>query len=274
MADLQPADLAFIAKFLRERSGLVVTADKGYLLDSRLGPLARRHGCKDVSDLIGRLRAGGDDTLARLVVEAMTTNESFFFRDQKPFDHFKAISLPHLLRERAGKRSIRIWCAAASSGQEPYSLAIMLKEQAEALRGWKIEIVATDLDREILDRAKAGMYSQFEVQRGLPIQLLVKYFKKQDQLWQIDASLRAMVQFREFNLLNDPRPLGQFDMVYCRNVLIYFDPPTKGRVLDGIAGLMPHDGFLYLGGAETVLGVSNRFAAIPNERGVYRRTPA
>ena len=272
MADLQPGDLAFIAKFLRDRSGLVVTADKGYLLDSRLGPLARRNGCKDVADLIGRLRSGRDDTLARLAVEAMTTNESFFFRDQKPFDHFKVSSLPHMLRERAGKRSIRIWCAAASSGQEPYSLAIMLKEAAEALRGWKIEIVATDLDREILERAKCGMYSQFEVQRGLPIQMLVKHFKKRDMLWQIDDSLRAMVQFKEFNLLNDPRALGQFDIVYCRNVLIYFDPPTKGRVLDGIAGLMPADGFLYLGGAETVLGVTNRFAAIPNERGVYRRT--
>ncbi|MBY0431848.1 MAG: protein-glutamate O-methyltransferase CheR, partial [Rhodospirillales bacterium] len=203
------------------------------------------------------------------VTEAMTTNESFFFRDIKPFDIFRQTVLPHLLQHRAAKKTFRVWCAAASSGQEPYTLAMLLKEEAAKLAGWRFEIVGTDISTEVLDRAKSGMYSQFEVQRGLPIQLLVKYFKKQGELWQIDAGIRSMVQYKHFNLLHDPKPLGQFDVVFCRNVLIYFDQPTKTRVLDAIARQMPGDGFLYLGGAETVLGISDKFVPLPGQRGIY-----
>ena len=174
-----------------------------------------------------------------------------------------------MLASRAAKKSFRIWSAACSSGQEAYSLAMILKEEAAKLAGWKIEIIGTDISNEMLEKAKAGMYSQFEVQRGLPIQLLVKYFKKNNEMWQIDPSIRAMVQFKEYNLLHDLKPLGQFDVVFCRNVLIYFDQPTKTRVLENISKNMPDDGFLYLGGAETVLGISDRFKPIPEQRGVY-----
>jgi chemotaxis protein methyltransferase CheR len=266
---LRPDDFDFVARMLKERSGLVIGRDKAYLLESRLMPLARKRGLKSLEDLVTTMRSSRDEGLMRDVTEAMTTNESFFFRDIKPFDQFRDVVLPQMMQLRASKRQIRIWSAACSSGQEAYSLAMMLRENAAKLAGWRIEIVGTDISIEMLEKAKAGLYSQFEVQRGLPIQLLVKYFQKKDESWQIDSALRAMVQFREYNLLHDLRQLGQFDIVFCRNVLIYFDQGTKGRVLDSISRQMPDDGILYLGGAETVLGISDRFRPIPNQRGIY-----
>ncbi|MGE5504947.1 MAG: CheR family methyltransferase [Actinomycetota bacterium] len=265
---MRPEDFDFVAKMLKDRSGLIITRDKAYLLESRLTPVARKRGFKGLEDLVGSLRTAGEDLL-REVTEAMTTNESFFFRDIKPFDQFKALVLPAMLQQRATKKSLRIWSAASSSGQEAYSLAMILKEEATRLAGWKIEIVGTDISTEMLEKAKAGMYSQFEVQRGLPIQYLVKYFKKNAEMWQIDPAIRGMVQYREYNLLHDLKPLGQFDVVFCRNVLIYFDQPTKTRVLDNISRIMPDDGFLYLGGAETVLGISDKFKPMPDQRGIY-----
>ncbi len=265
---LRPDDFDFLARLLKERSGLVITTDKSYLLESRLMPLARQRNLKGIEDIIAKLRSR-DEALARDVTEAMTTNESFFFRDGKPFEQFRQTILPQLLASRNPRKSIRIWSAACSSGQEAYSLAMILKEDAAKLAGWHVEIVATDISVEMLEKAKAGLYSQFEVQRGLPIQLLVKYFKKKDESWQIDSSLRAMVQFRECNLLHELRALGQFDVVFCRNVLIYFDQPTKARVLESIGKLLPEDGVLFLGGAETVLGISDRFKPMPNQRGIY-----
>ena len=172
-----PSDFDYIARILKERSGLIITPDKAYLLESRLTPIARKRGLKTVDELIGIMRTSGEDLL-REVTEAMTTNESFFFRDIKPFDQFKSLVLPQLLQTRASKRSIRIWSAACSSGQEAYSLAMILKEESAKLAGWKIEIIGTDISHDVLEKAKAGLYSQFEVQRGLPIQMLVKYFKK------------------------------------------------------------------------------------------------
>lgn len=266
---LRPDDFDFVARLLRERSGLVITRDKAYLLESRLTPLARKRGLKGIEELIAAMRSSRDEALLRGVTEAMTTNESFFFRDIKPFDQFRDLVLPQFLQARAAKRSLRIWSAACSSGQEAYSLAMILHEQAAKLAGWRIEIIGTDISQEILDKARAGSYTQFEVQRGLPIQLLVKYFQKKGDNWQIDPALRAMVQFREFNLLHDMRALGQFDIVFCRNVLIYFDQPTKSRVLENISKQMPDDAMLYLGGAETVLGISDRFRPLPNQRGIY-----
>lgn len=265
---LRPDDFDFLAKLLKDRSGLAITPDKSYLLESRLMPLARRYGLKSLDEIVARLR-GHNLELARDVTEAMTTNESFFFRDQKPFDLFRDVVLPRLLETRAQRRSFRIWSAACSSGQEAYSLSILLKEAAAKLAGWKIDIIGTDLSKEVLAKAKAGLYSQFEVQRGLPIQMLIKHFVKKDESWQIDASLRAMVRFQEWNLLEDLKGLGQFDVVFCRNVLIYFDPPTKTRVLANIARQMPDDGILFLGGAETVLGISESFKPMPNHRGLY-----
>jgi chemotaxis protein methyltransferase CheR len=272
---LKPEDFDFLAKLLKERSGLIITPDKAYLLESRLMPVARARNLKSLDEIVAKMRMR-DEALAREVTEAMTTNESFFFRDSKPFDQFKDTVLPAMTQARSGKRAIRIWSAACSSGQEAYSLAMILKEESAKLAGWRIEIIGTDISQEMLEKAKAGLYSQFEVQRGLPIQYLVKYFKKKDESWQIDPAIRAMVQFREFNLLQDMKMLGQFDVVFCRNVLIYFDQPTKSRVLDNVSRQMPDDGILYLGGAETVLGISDRFKPMPNQRGIYcvTRDPA
>ena len=262
-------DFEFICQILRERSGLVLTNDKAYLLESRLLPVARKWKLATFDDLVRVIRTKMDEAVVRDVVEAMTTNESFFFRDTKPFDQFKALVLPALLKSRAASRTIRIWSAACSSGQEPYSLAMILSESAAQLNGWRIEIVGTDLSTEILNRAKEGMYSQFEVQRGLPITMLVKNFAQIGDRWQINAKIRGMVQYKEFNLLQDPMPLGRFDVVFCRNVLIYFDQPTKTRVLNSVSKLMPEDGFLFLGGAETVLGITDKFQMVPGQRGVY-----
>lgn len=266
---MRPEDFDFISKLVKDRSGLVLTKDKAYLLESRLMPVARKRGLKGLEELAQEMRAKKDAALIQEVVEAMTTNESFFFRDMKPFDLFRDSIMPDVLKTRASQKSLRVWCAAASSGQEPYSLAMILKEMAPKMAGWRIEIVGTDISRDILDKAKKGTYSQFEVQRGLPIQMLLKYFDKKGETWDIKPDIRAMVQYKEYNLLENLAPLGKFDVVFCRNVLIYFDQETKGRVLGGIASLMPPDGVLFLGGAETVLGVSDRFKPVSGQRGVY-----
>ena len=262
-------DFELIAQLLKERSGLALNKEKAYLLESRLNPVARKWNISGFDELAQAIRNKKDEALLVDVTEAMTTNESFFFRDQKPFDQFSEIVLPHLLKARAAKRSFRIWCAACSSGQEPYTLAMLLKEHAAKLAGWRVEILATDLSNEILDKAKEGLYSQFEVQRGLPISLLVKNFAQIGDRWQIDDSLRKMVRFQQFNLLDDFSSLGKFDVVFCRNVLIYFDTLTKTTVLNGMADLLPPDGFLYLGGAETVLGTTDRFQIMQGQRGIY-----
>ncbi|MCH8036369.1 MAG: protein-glutamate O-methyltransferase [Proteobacteria bacterium] len=262
-------DFEIIAQLLKERSGLALNKEKAYLLESRLNPVARKWNFSGFDELAQAIRKKGEEALLVDVTEAMTTNESFFFRDQKPFDQFTELVLPHLLKARAAQRSIRIWSAACSSGQEPYTLAMLLKEHASKLEGWRVEIVATDLSNEILDKAKEGLYSQFEVQRGLPITHLVKYFVQVGERWQIEESLRKMIKFQQFNLLGDFSSLGKFDVVFCRNVLIYFDTPTKTQVLNGIANLLPADGFLYLGGAETVLGTTDRFEIMQGYRGIY-----
>jgi len=204
------------------------------------------------------------------VVEAMTTNETFFFRDKVPFDHFRDAIMPEMLKARAGRKSIRIWCAAGSTGQEPYSLAMCLKEMSAAIAGWRIEIIATDLSQEVLEKSRAGIYSQFEVQRGLPIQMLVKYFKQTGEFWQINADIRAMVQHRPLNLLHDFSQLGVFDVIFCRNVLIYFDQDTKINIFNRLARIMEPDGFLVLGAAETVVGLTDVFKPFPEKRGLYR----
>jgi len=265
------SSLAFetLANLLKTKSGLIIGTDKLYLLETRLAAIVKREKVVDMNGLAERLRRPGNDALARDVVEAMTTNESFFFRDDKPFLHFRTQALPRLVAARPPGSPLRVWSAASSSGQEAYSLAMIVAESSGALGGRKVEIVGTDIARDQLARAREGVYSQFEVQRGLPVQMLMRYFRKEESSWRIADTIRAMAQFREYNLLSDLRPLGKFDIVFCRNVLIYFDQPTKTRVLEAIAGLMPPDGLLYLGGAETVLGITPRFGPMPNERGVY-----
>ena len=266
---MNKADFDFLSSLLRNRSGLVLSDEKAYLLESRLGPVARKHGLTTVDEIAAQLRTRPSSPLELDVVEAMTTNESFFFRDTRPFDQFKEIVLTQLQEARKSSRSLRIWSAACSSGQEPYTLAMILKEQAAKLAGWRIEIIATDLSTAILDKAKEGIYSQFEVQRGLPINLLMKYFSQAGDRWQISQELRGMIDYRMFNLLESPASLGRFDIVFLRNVLIYFDQPTKTQVLERVAKQMPSDGYLYLGGAETVLGITDRFQVLPGQRGLY-----
>ena len=266
---MNTADFEFLASTLKQRSGLVLTEEKAYLLESRLMPVARKFGFAGLPDLIQTVRKERPEDLLRDITEAMTTNESLFFRDMKPFDQLRNLVIPKLIESRGPTRKLRIWSAASSSGQEPYSIAILLKEMADALTGWDIEILATDISVDMLNRARAGLYTQFEVQRGLPISTLVKYFKQVGEKWRLDAGIRSMVKFKEFNLLDDTRQLGQFDIVFCRNVLIYFDQQTKAEVLSRISNIMPQDGVLYLGGAETVLGITDKFVPITGHRGMY-----
>lgn len=266
---MKPEDFAFFCKLILDRTGLVLGADKTYLIESRLTPVTRKHNLPNLEALAAALRQGKDEAILRDFTDALMTNESFFFRDTKPFDQFRDVVLPKLLTSRAQSRRLRIWSAACSTGQEAYSLAMILKEQAAKLAGWQVDIIGTDISSEVLARAAAGVYTQFEVQRGLPIQLLVKYFKQDGDRWQIAPEIRSMVQYRSFNLLDDPSPLGSFDVVFCRNVLIYFDQKTKTGILDRISRRMSPDGFLYLGGAETVLGISDRFEPLAGQRGLY-----
>jgi chemotaxis protein methyltransferase CheR len=266
---MTPADFQFLARYLKEQSGLALAEDKGYLLESRLVPVARAHGLKSIDDVAAAVRLGQNKRLMATVVEAMTTNESFFFRDIKPFEQFKTVVLPQLITRRSAAKHIRIWSAACSTGQEPYTLAMLLIEAAAQLQGWRVEIIATDIAPGVLAKARAGLYSQFEVQRGLPVQMLIKNFSQKAEGWEIAPHLRAMINFREFNLLSEMRGLGTFDVVLCRNVLIYFDQPTKAGVLGRIRAQMRDDGILYLGGAETVLGVSEAFRPVNGQRGLY-----
>jgi len=256
-----------IATMLKARSGLVLGPDKIYLLETRLAPLMKREGLRDLVALSAQMRP--DSALERAVVEAMTTNESLFFRDSKPFDALRQRILARLHAARPAGAPLRIWSAAASTGQEAYSIAMVIQEMASTLGSRRVDILGTDIAREPLQRARDGVYSQFEIQRGLPMQALVRHFDKDDGQWRIKPNLRSAVTFREWNLLADIRPLGQFDIVFCRNVLIYFDAPTKTRVLEAIAKQLTPDGVLFLGGAETVLGLTESLRAIQGEPGAY-----
>jgi chemotaxis protein methyltransferase CheR len=266
---MTPVDYDFLRKFLKERSGLDLSADKQYLVESRLVPLARKAGLNGLDELVQKIRTGST-ALGADVVEAMTTNETFFFRDKIPFDHLREAVIPELLQARAARKSLRIWCAAASTGQEPYSIAMCLKEMSAQLAGWRIEIIGTDISPQVLEKSKSGIYSQFEVQRGLPIQLLVKYFKQTGELWQISPEIRAMVQYRPLNLLQDFSQMGKFDLIFCRNVLIYFDQEMKTQIFGRLARAIEPDGFLALGAAETVVGLTDAFKPHADRRGLYR----
>lgn len=270
---MTPPEFEYLRKVLKDISGLDLSADKQYLIESRLLPVTRKCGLSGIGELVQKMKAGCS-AIVEQVVEAMTTNETFFFRDKVPFDHFRDWIMPEILRVRANRRSVRIWCAAGSTGQEPYSIAMCLREMSAALSGWRVEILATDLSQDVIEKSKSGIYSQFEVQRGLPIQMLVKYFKQIGELWQINADIRAMVQHRQLNLLHDFLQLGTFDVIFCRNVLIYFDQDTKANVFDRLARIVEPDGVLVLGAAETVVGLTDAFRPLPERRGLYRPAAA
>ncbi len=257
-------------KILKSESGLIITKDKGYLLESRLLPIAKEIGCENLDELARKIEQPFEKELRKSVVEAMTTNETSFFRDTRPFDNLRDVILPFFLKKNAITRRIRIWSAACSSGQEPYSIAMIIKEMESKFTGWNIEIIATDLSEDILDKAKKAEYTQFEVQRGLPIQLLVKYFEQQGDKWCIKDDIRRMIKFKTLNLLGEYSLIGSFDIVFCRNVLIYFDPDTKAQILNKIYKVLSKDGVLLLGGAETVIGLDVEFKGVEGQRGMYR----
>lgn len=261
-----------ICSFVHKHSGILLGESKAYLIESRLAPLAEQFGFADVG-AVARGLASASLEVRDAVIDAMTTNESFFFRDNTPFVAFEKTVLPQLCEARRGG-SLRIWCAAASTGQEPYSLAMILMDNKPLWNGIDVEILATDLSKSALTRAREGKYTQFEVQRGLPIQMLMDHFTQDGTNWIISDKIKSMVTYKEMNLLQPIKHLGQMDVVFCRNVLIYFDVDTKRQVLENVRGIMPADGFLSMGAAETMMGVTDAFERVEGVRGVYRPVAA
>lgn len=264
-------DLDFVRKLVRERSGIVLGEDKGYLIEARLKPLAERAGCKDLADLVSRLRARDWSPLHFEVVDAMTTNETFFFRDVAPFEALAKQVLPDLARRRASTRRLSLWCAACSTGQEPYSTVMTMRDQAPQLAGWNVTMLATDLSTRVLVRAKEGRYSQQEVERGLPKPQLDRHFQRDAASWRARDYLRAAIEFRQLNLLDSWAALGTFDIIFIRNVMIYFDVELKRALFAKLRRVLAPDGYLFLGGAESPLNLDDRFVRVPYERaGLYR----
>lgn len=268
---MRPEDFQYFAALVKKRSGLALADDKAYLIESRLMPIARAQGVPDLGQLCNLLRTRGTEQLLAEITEAMTTNESSFFRDIKPYEHLRNILLPMQMQQNEARQSLRIWSAACSTGQEPYSIAMCLAEDAAKHAGWKIDIVASDLARKVIDKAKEGVYSQFEAQRGLPIQLLIKYFSaRPDTSWELKDSIRSMVQFKMQNLLEDYVTLGKFDIIFCRNVLIYFDEPTKTQITERMARALGKGGVLLLGATESLIDPNKLFEPINDVRGGYK----
>jgi chemotaxis protein methyltransferase CheR len=263
----------FLRAFLRARAGLAIEADKRDLIEARLAPVARREKDLSVDALLDRLEHRPCADLERSVLEAMVTNETFFFRDRLPFDQLRAVLLD-LMKRRDSHRHIRIWSAACSTGQEPYSLAMVLDEMGRSLSGWRVDIVATDISESALTVARNGLYNQFEVQRGLPVTHLLRYFRQEGDRWRIAEHIQTRVCFKSFNLMIDPVELGWFDIIFCRNVLIYFDLAARRAVLERLAHVLSDDGALVLGAAETVIGVTDQFERVPDHPMLWSRRPS
>lgn len=268
---MTPATFNALVAIVKQRSGGVINADQGYMLDTRLAPLLKREKLAGLDALAQRLARPGSEALAQEMTELLTTNESSFFRDGRPFEHLRTL-LPALHKARPAGQALRIWSAACSTGQEAYSISILVSELGEADAAFaarRIEIIGTDITTAVLERARAGAFTQFEVQRGLPIRTLMKRFTQEETRWRVQPAIAARCRFEKLNLLGDLRAMGRFDVIFCRNVLIYFDVPTKGRVLSALAERLNPDGALYLGAAETAMGMATRLVPLPGERGVY-----
>jgi chemotaxis protein methyltransferase CheR len=264
---LTAQEFAFISGLVRRDASIVLEAGKEYLVEARLLPLARKAGISTVSEYVSRAKTRPEPEIHQQIVDALTTNETSFFRDGEPFTALANQVLPELLRTRSSTRSLKVWSAACSSGQEPYSLAMVLQDALPI--GWNCEILATDISAEMLARAEAGTYTQLEVNRGLPAPLLVRHFERVGAHWKVSASLRNNVTFKRLNLAAPLPPMGPFDVIFVRNVLIYFDVETKRSVLQQVSNLLRSDGWLFLGSAETTIGIDDRF-----ERVVAGRTSA
>jgi chemotaxis protein methyltransferase CheR len=271
---ISPESYKFLQEYVYRESGIVLEDDKHYLLQARLMPILKKESLKAIDDICTKLRAGNPD-LKQRVVEAMTTNETLFFRDPAVFEALKNTIIPNLMKARETTRRLSFWSAAASSGQEAYSLAMMLLEMGLPAQGWNIQIMGTDLSNQVLDRARQGRYMQIEVNRGLPAPYLVRYFSKQGLEWQLKDNIRSMATFQRFDLRQSPSVLGTFDVVFCRNVLIYFDVPTKKKILAGLRNVLRDDGCLLLGGAEAILDLDGSYARqVVGQASVYRKTVA
>ncbi|HEX2841795.1 protein-glutamate O-methyltransferase CheR [Hyphomicrobium sp.] len=260
-----------LCEYLRRSSGLVMEQSKKYLVESRVMPIVRREKLSGLEELVLLLQKGQSPKLAKDVIEAMTINETYFFRDKSPFDQFRSVMLPALLTARQNEKRLRIWSAAASTGQEAYSLAMILDEHAARMPGWKVEIIGTDLSEQVLDKARKGIYSQFEVQRGLPAPMLLRHFNQIGDSWQISDNMRSKVTFRQLNLLSDFTSLGRFDIILCRNVLIYFDASRKTDILARMTRILAPDGFLTLGASESLIGLKTDLVGHPEQRGIFMR---
>lgn len=268
---ISSGDFAALQELLLNRCGMALTSDKLYLVASRLGPVAQKLGMRSVIELMTALRERPRDDMIQAVIEAMVTHESLFFRDDKPFDYLAKVALPELIRARGDRKTIRIWSAACSSGQEAYSIAMLIVEQFPQVAGWNWEVVGTDISSAIVLKARSGVFSAFEVKRGLSEERLTRHFRRiEGGNFAVADPIRRLVRFDTHNLLESGARLGVFDIVFCRNVLIYFDAPTKTKALDLIARQMAHDGTLFLGSADNLTGVTNKFAAAGQERGVFR----
>jgi len=261
----------FLKDYVYKESGIVLDDDKHYLVESRLMPVAVQEHLASLDALCAALRGNATPFLHRRVVEAMTTHETLFFRDVVPFDALRTGILPLLIEQRKSTRKLAFWSAAASSGQEAYSLAMLLLEAG--LGGWNIQILGTDLSEQILARAREGRYMQIEVNRGLPASYLLKYFERQGLDWQIRDSVRRMVTFEPFDLRKSMQAKGPFDVIFCRNVLIYFDVETKKKILGELRGALFPGGYLVLGGAETTLNLDEKFRRLPAGRTTFYQAP-
>ncbi len=274
MSALAPADFSWVCQLVRRRSAIVLEPGKEYLVESRLLPVARSSGEASLTGLVQRLRREPDGRLSDAVVEAMTTNETSFFRDRHPSDALAQHVLPDLVRARAAERRLSIWCGASSAGQEPYSITMLLREALAGAPGFSASLLATDLSQEMLDRTAAGRYSQLEVNRGLPAAMLVRWFDRSGAGWQVKPELRAMVTTRLLNLAVPFPPLGSFDLVFLRNVLIYFDTDTKRQVLARVRRVLRPDGLLFLGAAETTLTLDDAWERVVLDRATAYRPAA
>jgi chemotaxis protein methyltransferase CheR len=264
-------DFEFYRDLLQKNSGIHLTPDKEYLLTTRITPLCKTLGYADLDEYTRHLRSKPEPVSIAAVVDAMTTNETSFFRDGKPFQHLKSDILTRLIEARAETKKLRIWSAACSTGQEAYSIAMTLNEMGDKLAGWSIEILGTDIADHVLQKARSGEYNNFEIQRGLPMPMTVKYFTQKNGQWVIKDELRRRTDFKKFNLLENPARLGVFDIIFCRNVLIYFNQETKLQVLKNIRSVMAADGMLLLGSCENVLSDKSGFRPVENMHGCYMR---
>ena len=269
---MRPDEIEIIRRIVQARSGMVINPDKTYRIETCLAPVARREGFGGISEMIRDIQTKRDNALMWTVTEALANTETSFFRDRAPFQQFREEILPELAMSR-GDKPIRIWSAACSTGQEPYSLAMVVDDEASKYPGMKIELFASDLSERCLEKAQSGLYTQFEIQRGLPIRLLVRHFEKNDETWSLNPRIRQSVRWRRVNLLADLTGLGEFDVIFCRNVVSGFDRDVSRRVLDQLAATLPKDGRLILGLDETGSDYTEALRPVSGRRGVYAPNP-